>query len=587
MESQRANAQAALPTRRSLREAHVIDSPLGDSSPQFESPELVARNSVEVSVVPKRQLTRRELRELEARKAQEIAEQTPLIQLEPIQSEPDKVTPEPTLVGPAVQNSSVQLPVSPPTVSLTRAQLREQAREAEVSQAPSPQRIEQTQQDDFAWGASASFSEVSNLFESELRIPTEVAPSRDEATQAQVFESVDYESEVAATPEVFSAQAAAFEGFANTQVGLQADPAVVSTEDILAQVQAVVAQVEQRVQTAHVMDAEHEPIVLSRGFEEAIDTHAPPCELHLTNEIPVIDVIPGTSIPLLNTGLSQIQQGQTAQVYGSAEPAITGSETVHVHAVPMPESLRVGALSRRTNHGETSQPHPAQRQWIPRVAVLSSIGLATIAVPLFADGNNSNDLAGSPEIELLAAGPSTITLVNEVAARADIPVDIALSVTEEERAVLAASRSDARGPLDDCDGSVKPLGSNGGLPIEQLCKVKGYYLQPEAAISFTELNKAFSARFGHEMCLASGYRDLSSQYSVKRQKGSLAAKPGTSNHGWGYAVDLCASAYQSPAKWNWLHANAPTFGWELPDWASRSYEPWHWEYVKGVEETAS
>ena len=66
------------------------------------------------------------------------------------------------------------------------------------------------------------------------------------------------------------------------------------------------------------------------------------------------------------------------------------------------------------------------------------------------------------------------------------------------------------------------------------------------------------------------------------RKPALAACPGTSNHGWALAVDLCGgiNVAGSP-QWTWMTANAGRFGFVQPDWArpgAEKPEPWHWEY---------
>ena len=105
-------------------------------------------------------------------------------------------------------------------------------------------------------------------------------------------------------------------------------------------------------------------------------------------------------------------------------------------------------------------------------------------------------------------------------------------------------------------------------------------------MSLAEFNQAFAARFGGDLCLASGYRTLAQQRAVKAQKGGLAAAPGKSNHGWGLAVDLCQDQ-TSGVKWKWINDNGPTYGWQNPAWAlpggSGPHEKWHWEYAKGVQ----
>ena len=65
-------------------------------------------------------------------------------------------------------------------------------------------------------------------------------------------------------------------------------------------------------------------------------------------------------------------------------------------------------------------------------------------------------------------------------------------------------------------------------------------------------------------------------------KPGLAAVPGTSNHGWALAVDLCGGIHiAGSAQWTWMTANAGRFGFVQPDWAGpagEKPEPWHWEY---------
>jgi LAS superfamily LD-carboxypeptidase LdcB len=58
--------------------------------------------------------------------------------------------------------------------------------------------------------------------------------------------------------------------------------------------------------------------------------------------------------------------------------------------------------------------------------------------------------------------------------------------------------------------------------------------------------------------------------------------PGTSNHGWGLAVDLCGGVNLfGTAQTVWMQLNAGHYGWVHPDWAQaggRNPEPWHWEF---------
>jgi LAS superfamily LD-carboxypeptidase LdcB len=76
------------------------------------------------------------------------------------------------------------------------------------------------------------------------------------------------------------------------------------------------------------------------------------------------------------------------------------------------------------------------------------------------------------------------------------------------------------------------------------------------------------------------YRDYAHQVSTKAAKGYLAARPGTSNHGWGLAADVQVGGYGS-ADYQWLLHNAPAYGWSNPGWAragGSKHEPWHYEF---------
>jgi LAS superfamily LD-carboxypeptidase LdcB len=74
--------------------------------------------------------------------------------------------------------------------------------------------------------------------------------------------------------------------------------------------------------------------------------------------------------------------------------------------------------------------------------------------------------------------------------------------------------------------------------------------------------------------MTDAYRSFDEQVAVKASRGGWAAKPGTSNHGHGVAIDI-----PEPAR-SWLHRNGASYGWVNPAWAkSEKYEPWHFEYV--------
>ena len=139
--------------------------------------------------------------------------------------------------------------------------------------------------------------------------------------------------------------------------------------------------------------------------------------------------------------------------------------------------------------------------------------------------------------------------------------------------------------LPGCSGRAGSKGSNGRLSSSVLCRIPGTgeSLRADAAVDFMHLANAYEAHFGRAICLTDGYRSLAEQVAVRRMKPRLAARPGTSEHGNGLAVDLaCGVQSFRSAEHAWMRANAPRFGWQLPVWARRGGakpEPWHWEYV--------
>lgn len=139
----------------------------------------------------------------------------------------------------------------------------------------------------------------------------------------------------------------------------------------------------------------------------------------------------------------------------------------------------------------------------------------------------------------------------------------------------------------DCDDKPVSLGSysNGLIPPQALCPLPqdGHLLRADAAAAFVRLNAAYADAFGEPICITDSYRSLAVQQHLAERKPELAAEPGTSNHGWGIAVDLCGGINSyGTATHEWMRAHAPEFGWVLPAWARAGGsmpEPWHWEYT--------
>ncbi|MGY1747032.1 NlpC/P60 family protein [Blastococcus sp. SYSU D00695] len=124
---------------------------------------------------------------------------------------------------------------------------------------------------------------------------------------------------------------------------------------------------------------------------------------------------------------------------------------------------------------------------------------------------------------------------------------------------------------------------NGRIPASALCSIgDSHALRCDAAAGYAAMAQEFARAFGRPMCITDSYRSFAAQVSAFRAKPRLAAVPGTSNHGWALAVDLCGGInHGGSAEWRWMTANAGRFGFVQPDWAGPSGEkpePWHWEF---------
>jgi peptidoglycan hydrolase-like protein with peptidoglycan-binding domain len=147
---------------------------------------------------------------------------------------------------------------------------------------------------------------------------------------------------------------------------------------------------------------------------------------------------------------------------------------------------------------------------------------------------------------------------------------------------------------------------NGQIPLDRMIKVAPIgagYLLPEAAAAWRNLQNAATAA-GFTLTMTGAYRTYDQQVALfgeryttentgrssKSWKGvqywlkpgvAMAAVPGTSNHGWGCAVDAALSGYGSAAQGvgepflSWAVQNAASSGWS---WETQS-EAWHLRLV--------
>ena len=117
---------------------------------------------------------------------------------------------------------------------------------------------------------------------------------------------------------------------------------------------------------------------------------------------------------------------------------------------------------------------------------------------------------------------------------------------------------------------------NGRLPDTMLVGIGegAHRLTKPAADAFGRLSAA-ARRDGVTFGVTDSYRDHGAQVDVARRlglygQGGLAAVPGSSNHGWGLALDLELGDQAQ----GWMADNAWRYGYfnDVPG------EPWHWTY---------
>ena len=134
--------------------------------------------------------------------------------------------------------------------------------------------------------------------------------------------------------------------------------------------------------------------------------------------------------------------------------------------------------------------------------------------------------------------------------------------------------------------------TNGEIPADRLCSFSwapNHRGRCDAVLAAEALNAAYRAEFGKDISITDSYRDMAGQVACEAAKGSkrtgggLCAVPGTSNHGWGVALDLGGGIQRfGTREHRWFEQAGAAFGWITPDWAQQDGskpEPWHKEYA--------
>ena len=176
----------------------------------------------------------------------------------------------------------------------------------------------------------------------------------------------------------------------------------------------------------------------------------------------------------------------------------------------------------------------------------------------------------------------------QIATRREALIASAASIARQRSVIPAAAIEGAMAPrpIPECKGGIVHGFPNGRIPLPALCPLwgtSGQLLRADAAAAFDGMSKAFGAEFGEPIYVTDSYRSYEEQVAVKILKPDLAAMPGTSNHGWGVALDLCGGIQSfSTPQHEWMVVNSMAYGWFHPLWAQADGskpEAWHWEFA--------
>lgn len=126
-------------------------------------------------------------------------------------------------------------------------------------------------------------------------------------------------------------------------------------------------------------------------------------------------------------------------------------------------------------------------------------------------------------------------------------------------------------------------GNNGRLSKSNLTPIPGGFLNKDAGAAWNAMYAHILRATGEKVSVNgpdSSYRVYSRQVFWKtwwcnRGRCGNAATPGTSNHGWGLAVDVPTRTRQL------IDRYGAEYGW-AKKWSDAQHEPWHLKYKSGV-----
>ncbi len=293
-------------------------------------------------------------------------------------------------------------------------------------------------------------------------------------------------------------------------------------------------------------------------------------------------------------------------------------------AVAVAEALRLSDVEEAPaafvpRRGRRAHRLPKRaRVALPQVAVVGVLGVATLVAPLVgthlraeadtgASTSSSADAGASTAQAAAAAGAAgAVDLLagrtSEALSRSAARDDAALQATTDRAAQAKATadaaaqaaadlaaqqqaqaEADAKAAADhqaavaalvgDCSGQRPDTDGdrNGRLPSSQLCGlwVGGHQLRSDAAVAFAELDLAYRSTSAPTWSSPTPTAPTPRRSRCGARSPAWPRVPGTSEHGWGLAVDLGGGVEDSDEHYAWLIENAPKHGWDHPAWARK------------------
>lgn len=205
-----------------------------------------------------------------------------------------------------------------------------------------------------------------------------------------------------------------------------------------------------------------------------------------------------------------------------------------------------------------------------------------VDVPRWTDDDADRDVALNTLAGMLAGSPAQSAAPKPVVGAGLGLPSLGLGFDRSAPVVAAARPQPQVDPtVNQGGGAVK---SGGGITaygykgVTGLAQHRGtgqYGLQPEMADALARANAAMKAAGLGTFSITDGFRSYDAQVDVKRRKPGLAASPGRSIHGLGYAVDIGASRAQK----EWLNKNGARFGLYAPIFGK---EDWHFQLLPSL-----